>query len=131
MSIFSFIVCMKYGNYKHSFLCAFQFFIYKDDVNISSFTFWNFCNSGIDLHCIIHILSVPYTQLWDDWLRGHFVSKLNDPDEFWTYKLSFVHYHEVLSNKAVQERTMRCSHFRLKINLLEVEGTNTHIHVHQ
>lgn len=34
------------------------------------------------------LFTVPFSQFWDEWLRGHFVSKLNDPEEYWTYKLS-------------------------------------------
>lgn len=35
-------------------------------------------------------------------------------------------YHDALNNKAVQQKSIPCSHFQLKIGLLEVEGTHMH-----
>lgn len=44
----------------------------------------------MDTEWFTHSLQPPLSQFWDEWLRGQFVSKLNDPEEYWTYKLSLL-----------------------------------------
>lgn len=77
----------------------------------------------MDTEWFTHSLQPPLSQFWDEWLRVQFVSKLNDPEEYWTYKLSLLW---CTDQQAVQQRTMPCSRLHLKIGLLDVEGTCVH-----
>lgn len=79
----------------------------------------HFCNSGYGHRMIDTLFTVPFSQFWDERLRGHFVSKLNDQKSIEPISVA---YHDVPISKAVKQRTMPCSRFRLKIGLLEVES---------